>query len=126
MSIYIDPMCYINIPVCIVFSRMPLNTIIDPSFDICQQNHNESNNSDTDSAVESIDNKVDAETSKRYSKRRLRRTRQVENLSTDEFKIPPLPGASKSVTSSTDSCSSSDESSSETVRHPFKSKCYIF
>lgn len=97
---------------------MPLNTVVDPIVQMWSCKDCGNNSSDTDSAIESIDNKTEIDKSlpgRRHKKRRLRRTRQPGNMSADEFKVPLLPGAPVISTSSTDSCSSSDTSSSETV-----------
>ncbi|XP_059222328.1 supporter of activation of yellow protein-like [Stomoxys calcitrans] len=96
---------------------MPLNTVVDPIVQMWSCKDCGNNSSDTDSAIESIDNKTEIDKSlpgRRHKKRRLRRTRQPGNMSADEFKVPLLPGAPVISTSSTDSCSSSDTSSSET------------
>ncbi|XP_061386007.1 supporter of activation of yellow protein [Musca vetustissima] len=97
--------------------HVPLNTIMELPFNLWQHNEQENNSSDTDSATESVDNKVELEvssttTTKRQSKRCARLSRPFESNSCDEFKIPPVPGASTSARNSI-CLSSSDESSSE-------------
>ncbi|XP_058979847.1 supporter of activation of yellow protein [Musca domestica] len=96
--------------------KVPLNTILELPFKLWQDNGQENNSSDTDSATESVDNKVDLVESrtlstKRQNKRCARLNRPYEN-SFAEFKIPPIPGTSASTRNSSGS-SSSDESSSE-------------